>query len=266
MSNYFRRLSSPEKLHEAWKKLSKKKHSKGFDEQTIADFRADLDRNIHAISVELRAGSFEFTPLWGVLNEKAGGGKRPLKIPAVRDRVVLKAVQLSIEKRFDRYNLDCSYGYVKGRTVGDAIDRVGELAAAGNNWVLEADMKRFFDTVDQDLLMQRFIKQIRIRSIEELVRKALKVEVGNLSLFRPEDQELFPAADSGIPQGGVLSPMLANFYLHPFDRAMSDAKFNLIRYADDFVVMCRSESEARAAFSLAMKVLNSDLRLRDPRS
>lgn len=262
MANYFRQLSSPAALLKAWHRLSKKKHSYGFDEQTIEQFKADLDRNITDISRELRSGTFEFTPLLGRLLDKQGGGKRALKIPAVRDRVVLKAVQLLIDHRFDQYNLPCSFGYIRNVRVADAVDRVRNLAASGNVWVLEADMSKFFDTVDQNFLMDRFIKQIRIRSLENLIRRALKTEVGNLDCFRPDERAMFPLADSGIPQGGVLSPMLANYYLYPFDKAMSMAGFNLVRYADDFVVMCDSEPKARQAYDLARKILEDDLRLK----
>jgi RNA-directed DNA polymerase len=261
MGNYLRRLSAPENLVRAWKKLSKKKHSRGFDEQTIEEFKRDLDRNIREISVELRSGTFEFTPLLGHLHEKPGGGKRPIKIPAVRDRVVLKAVQLLISHRFDKYNLPCSFGYVPGVSTADAVDSVKRLAASGNVWVLEADMSKFFDTVDQTVLMERFVRQIRTRSLEGLVRRALQVEVGNLDSFRPKERDMFPSPDSGIPQGGVLSPMLANFYLYPFDRGMSDAGFNLVRYADDFVVMCTTEEQARSAYDLAKRILEDNLRL-----
>jgi RNA-directed DNA polymerase len=262
MANYYRQLSTPENLLRAWKKLKKKKYSRGFDEQTIEEFKNDLDRNIRQISAELRSGAFEFTPLVGRLHDKPGGGKRPLKIPAVRDRVVLKAIQLLIAHRFDKYNLPCSYGYIPDVSTSDAVNRVKELAASGNVWVLEADMSKFFDTVDQSLLMDSFVKRTGIRSLEGLIRRALQVEVGNLDFFRPDEREMFPRADSGIPQGGVLSPMLANFYLHPFDKEMSKEGFNLVRYADDFVVMCASEEQARSAYALAKKILEVTLRLK----
>jgi len=255
-------LSAPENLINAWNKLSKKKYSRGFDEQTIEEFRRDLDQNIREISAELRSGTFEFTPLLGLLHEKQGGGKRPIKIPAVRDRVVSKAVQLLISHKFDRYNLPCSFGYIPGVSTADAVDSVKRLAASGNVWVLEADMSKFFDTVDQTVLMERFVRQIRVRSLEGLVQRALQVEVGNLDSFRPEERDMFPSADSGIPQGGVLSPMLANFYLYPFDKGMSDAGFNLVRYADDFVVMCTSEDQARSAYDLAKRILEDSLHLK----
>jgi len=262
MANYFRQLSAPENLLWAWKKLHKKKHSRGFDEQTIEEFKNDLDRSIRQISAELRSGAFEFTPLLGRLHEKPGGGKRPIKIPAVRDRVVSKAIQLLISHKFDKYNLPCSFGYISGVSTGDAVECVRRLAASGNVWVLEADLSNFFGTVDQALLMDRFVRQIRVRSLENLIRRALQIEVGNLDFFRPDEREMFPVGESGIPQGGVLSPMLANFYLYPFDKRMSDARFNLVRYADDFVVMCTSEGQARSAYDLAKRILEDDLHLK----
>ena len=262
MANYLRQLSDRENLLRAWKKLSKKKHSRGFDKQTIEEFRRDLEQEIRKISGELRSGTFEFTPLLGRLPNKPGGGKRPIKIPTVRDRVVAKTIQLLISHKFDKFNLPCSFGYVPRVRIADAVERVKGLAASGNIWVLEADMSRFFDTVNQPMLMDRFVRQIRVRSLEDLVRRALKVEVGNLDSFRPDERELFPLADSGIPQGGVLSPMLANFYLYPFDKKMSGAGYNLVRYADDFVVMCATEEQARSAYVLAKRVLEEDLCLR----
>src|SRR6266852_8714992 len=128
MGNYLRQLSAPETLLRAWKKLSKKKHSRGFDEQTIDEFKRDLEQNIRKISLELRSEAFEFTPLLGLLHEKPGGGMRPIKIPAVRDRVVCKAIQMLISHKFDKYYLPCSFGYITGVSVADAVARVKQLA------------------------------------------------------------------------------------------------------------------------------------------
>jgi RNA-directed DNA polymerase len=261
MQTYLRKLSALPNLYAAWKKLKKKKHSRGFDDQSIDKFKRDLDRNLRGIRDDLRTGRFEFTPFLGVLHDKPGGGKRPIKIPAVRDRVILKAIQLLISHKFDMYNLPCSYGYIPGVKVADAVKRVRDLAGSGNPYVLEGDISKFFDTVDRDILMKRFVHKIRIPSLEDLISRALRVETGNLDDFRPVEREMFPMADSGIPQGGVLSPMLANFYLYPFDKAMTAAGFKLVRYADDFVVMCKTEGEARAAYALAYSVLHDQLKL-----
>ena len=261
MSNYFHRLYQPEHLRRAWKKLKKKKYSQGFDQQTIAEFQQDVQNKIESVSRELRLGTFQFTPLLGVLQDKPSGGKRPLKVPAVRDRLVLKAIHLLIAPRFEKFNLPCSFGYRRGLSCTDAVKRVRDLAAQGKVWVLEGDISKFFDTVDRSLLMERFLRQVRIRSLKSLISRALEVEVGNLDAFRPYERELFPLADSGIPQGGVLSPLLSNFYLYPFDNAMTKANFDLVRYADDFVVMCPTEKQAHEAYTLAHRVLQDELRL-----
>jgi hypothetical protein len=128
--------------------------------------------------------------------------------------------------------------------------------------VLEADIEKFFDTVNQELLIQDFTKQIRATSLLPLLNQAVRVEVGNLKSFQPFDRALFPAPDSGIPQGGVLSPMLANFYLRQFDSEMTDRGFNLVRYADDFVVMCKSNAEANEAYKASIELLEGRLKLR----
>jgi RNA-directed DNA polymerase len=259
--SYLRQLCQVEHFHEARKKLSKKKHSRGFDQQTIERFGNQLDHNIRQLTQELRSGSFEFRPLLGCLMDKPDGSKRPLKIPAVRDRLVMKAIQLLVAHKFRKYDLPCSFGYIRRLSTADAVKRVQELAREGKIWVLEGDIAKFFDTVDRFLLMSRFLREIRIPSLENLVSRALQLEIGNLDAFSPVEKDMFPRSDSGIPQGGVLSPLLANFYLYPFDRAMTDAGFNLVRYADDFVVMCESEQRARDAYSLAERVLQADLHL-----
>jgi RNA-directed DNA polymerase len=263
MSSYYSRLSQPSHLLRAWKGISKSnKYSRGFDERTIKDFSDNLGEEILHLSRELRTKTFQFTPARGVLIEKAEGKKRPIKVPAIRDRVVLNGIKDLISSKFERFNLDCSFGYVKGRNVGDAIDRVKRLAAEGRQYVLEADIRSFFDNVNQALLVEMFTREVRAGSLRPLLEQAIHVEVGNKDSFRPTDREMFPAANSGIPQGGILSPMLANFYLHKFDAAMMGRKFEVVRYADDFVVMCRTEQEAREAYQLCIEIMENQLQLK----
>lgn len=262
MASYYSQLCSPRHLFGAWRDISKSnKFSKGFDERSIKDFSDHLGEEILHLNRELREKTFAFVPARGVLAEKAGGKKRPIKVPAVRDRVVLTGIKQLISKKFEAFDLDCSFGYIKNRNVGDAIDTVMQLAASGRKYVLEADIKSFFDTVDQTLLLDMFTKEIRSRSLRPLIEQAIRSEVGNLDSFVPVDRAMFPAPDSGIPQGGVLSPMLANFYLYKFDLAMTSKGFNLVRYADDFVVMCNTEREALDAYSLCLEVLERGLKL-----
>jgi len=263
MTSYYSRLCSPRHLFEAWRRISKSnKFSHGFDERSIKDFSDNLGEEILRLSRELREKTFTFTPARGVLAEKAGGKKRPIKVPAVRDRVVLTGIKELISPKFESFDLDCSFGYIKHRNVGDAIDTVMQLANTGRKFILEADIKSFFDTVDQTLLMEMFTKEIRATSLRPLLEQAVRAEVGNLDSFTPYDRLMFPAPDSGIPQGGVLSPMLANFYLYKFDSAMTNKGFRLVRYADDFVVMCSSNREAQDAYKLCLEILEGQLKLR----
>jgi RNA-directed DNA polymerase len=261
MSSCYDRLCKPQTLRRAWRKLNKSnKHSHGFDNETIQAFKDHLDENIEKISNRLKSGEYIFVPLRAKPIPKAGGGIRILRIPAVRDRVVLTALQMLIAPRFEKFDRPCSYGYVKGRSRFDAIAALRKLANDGNRWVLEADIKKFFDKVPRSILKEKFVKQIRIPSITPLVEQAIDLEVGNCDQFNPSERA-FLIAESGIPQGGVLSPMLANFYLSDFDVAMENAGFNLVRYADDFVVMCSSKEEAKRAYTLCLEVLEKNLDL-----
>jgi RNA-directed DNA polymerase len=263
MSSYYSKLCQLSHLRLAWRRISKtNKFSRGFDDQTIKNFGDYLEDNLEQISSELRNRNYEFRKARGLLIVKQGGGKRPLKIPAVRDRVVLKGIELLISPRLRGYDLPCSFGYVPNKSVPDAIRRVRQLANEGNTWVLEADIKKFFDSVDRPLLIDAFARKIRMSSLTPLIKSSLQVELGNPEDFTPEDRDVFPDADSGIPQGGVLSPLLANFYLHPFDAAMMRAGFNLVRYADDFVVLCRTQAEADRAYRLCLQVIEGKLNLR----
>lgn len=251
-------------LRRAWRALSKRKRdSHGLDGVTIEEFGNHLETHLEHISDQLRNKTYKFSDARGVLLPKPGSDKRrPIKIPAIRDRVVLKAISLLIEPRFRKYNLDCSFGYVRGRGVQDAIRRVKKLASEGKQSVLEADIHKFFDEVDRELLIRRFTREIKLISLRKLIENGLRMELGNLGSFTDEERKIFPAADSGIPQGGVLSPMLANFYLYPLDKAMQDGCFDLVRYADDFVVMCDTQQKAKQAYDLAKSILEDELRLR----
>jgi RNA-directed DNA polymerase len=261
MPSYYDRLCNRTLLLQAWKSLNKtNRFSHGLDNVTIDDFRARLEENIDKTAKQLKKRKYEFVPLRAKPIEKEGGGTRLLRIPAVKDRVVMTALKSLISHRFRRFDLACSHGYVPGRSPLTAVRAVRALRSSGLEWVLEADIKKFFDTVDRGVLVDKFIENIRIPSIVPLLRQAIATEVGNLENFGPADQA-FLMADSGIPQGGVLSPMLANFYLYPFDKAMENAGYQLIRYADDFVVLSHTFDEAKRAYDLCLSILEGKLSL-----
>jgi len=252
-------ISEKESLRHAWKAISKRNlRSKGLDNVTIAAFKSNLEENLAQIGVELRARSYIFNKLRAHAIDKPGSSKkRPLQIAAVRDRVVMKAVAMFISPAFDQFNLPCSFAYVKGGGVGPVVGRIHDLIGQGHKTYLEADIIDFFGTVDRDLLWSRFSKHVRHKSLLPLIRQCFDLELGNLDDLKTEDQKLFVGSDSGIPQGGVLSPMLANYYLFEFDRKMLKKGFNLVRYADDFVVMCESREMAERAHDLCKSTLKS---------
>src|SRR5271165_2088373 len=227
-------ISEIEHLRKAWRAISKRNtRSKGLDDVTIASFKTHLEDHLGTISADLRSNQYVFGKLRAhAINKPGSTKKRPLQIPVVRDRVVMKAIALFIAPAFDRFNLSCSFAYVKGRGLQPAIKRVQELIEGGDKYYLESDIIDFFGSVDREVLWERFSKRIRHKSLLPLIRQCFDLELGNLHDLETEDQQLFEGADSGIPQGGVLSPMLANFYLYEFDRKVTNTGFNLVRYAD----------------------------------
>ncbi len=173
----------------------------------------------------------------------------------------MKSIALFIDPVFQKYDLPCSFAFIKSRGVTKAIERIQELVDLGNKFYFEADIINFFGSVDRQTLWTMFSAQVRHKSLLSLLRQCFNLELEDLQSHKTEFQELFFGADSGIPQGGVLSPMLANFYLHEFDRRMLARGFNLVRYADDFVVMCKTEEDARRVYDFA-KITLQTLNLR----
>jgi RNA-directed DNA polymerase len=250
-------IADVDHLKRAWKSINRRNlRSRGLDDVTIQDFKAVLDDNLRQISLDLKAKKYVFQKLRPHAMEKPGSvQKRPLRIATVRDRVVMKAIAEYIAPSFQRFDLPCSFAYVKGGGVGAAVARIKQLVEQNYKIYLQADIIKFFDSVDKNLLWDRFAKRVRQKSLLPLIRQCFDLEVGDIDSLKTEDQELFLGTESGIPQGGCLSPMLANFYLFEFDKSLTDAGFNLVRYADDFVVMCESGERAESAYNLCTNVL-----------
>ena len=254
-----RTISETAFLRKAWREISKRnERSRGIDNVTIKAFKSQLDQNLAEIAAELKSGQYKFNKLRPHALRKSGSKKpRPLQIATVRDRVVMKALALYIEPTFNKFNLACSYAFIKNRGVKAATDRIRELLAQGNKYYFESDIINFFGAVDKQFLWRMFSKEIRHRSLLPLLQQSFNLELEDLGSYDTEFQNLFLGVDSGIPQGGVLSPMLANFYLHEFDRRMTRSGLKLIRYADDFVVMCESGAHALEAYKESQTILRT---------
>jgi len=250
-----RALSNIDKLRLAWGKINKRKRSAGVDGITIAAFAGNADKYLKQIASDLKSEKYKFSDSKGVLRPKMEGQPRPLKIATIRDRVVAKALAMHLESRLTRFDQPCSFGYHRQKSTIKAVKAIEALAESGSRWVLEADIKKFFDNVDRGLLLKKLRRITKSSKTLAFIDEALTSEVANLDKLAGELQGLFPSASQGIPQGNMLSPMLANFYLHDFDVAMLKKGYGLIRYADDFVVMCKTKDEANAAYEYARKLL-----------
>jgi group II intron reverse transcriptase/maturase len=257
-----RKLITLSDLRIAWAKLNKRNpRSTGVDGVSIAAFAASSESQLRKIAQLLAVDKYQFQGSKGVLIDKSDGGKRPLKIATVKDRVVAKALALHLEPKLQKFDQPCSFGYRKKMGTRDAVEAIHKLADGGSKWVLEADIKKFFDKVDRKILLQKLARVVRSPRRLALIEKALTSEIQNRHALDPDLLQLFPSASSGIPQGNTLSPLLANYYLHAFDRAMLKKGYGLVRYADDFVVMCKTKQEAEQACQYAQTFLRGKLGL-----
>jgi RNA-directed DNA polymerase len=237
----------PTTLYAAWLTVKANKGSAGSDRQSIKDFERNLTDNLAQLEQELAKGSYRPRPIWRVYIDKPGSkDKRPLGIPCVRDRVVQAALRLVIEPIFEKEFVERSYGFRPERGCKDALREVERLLKAGFVHVVDADLKSYFDSIPHAKLMGEVGKYIGDGRVLSMIETFLKQDIlEGLALWTPE---------KGVPQGAVISPLLSNLYLHPVDVAMAEAGFHKVRYADDFVILCRSHAEAEAALRLAQQL------------
>ena len=232
---------SPQALETAVKTVTARKGSAGVDGQTTKAFAKSGAEEIAVITRLLREGRYEPRPVKRRWIEKPGSKDlRPLGIPTVRDRVVQSALLYVMEPIFESGFAEHSYGFRPGRSARHAVERVEALLEAGNTWVVDADIKGYFDSIPQDKLLARIREKISDGRILALLEKFLRQGVMDTACgWQP--------TENGTPQGAVISPLLANIYLNPLDHQMAGRGREMIRYADDFVILCRTEAEAREA-------------------
>lgn len=237
-------------LRASWTKVRENRGAAGIDGTSIARFAAQEERYLKQIEEELRTGSYEPEAVRRVYIPKPGTAKkRPLGIPTVKDRIVQTALRHVLEPIWEKQFLDQSYGFRPGRGCKDALRRVDELLRAGHLWVVDADIRSFFDTVDHGVLMSEVERSVSDGAVLELVRKFLTQRVmDEVRTWTPEE---------GMPQGATLSPLLANIYLHPVDQDLVAQGFEIVRYADDLVILCRCEADARRALACLERVIST---------
>lgn len=232
----------PTTLYAGWLKVKARKGKAGSDRQSIEDFERNLEVNLDLLHRELTEGSYRPRPIWRVYIDKPGSKeKRPLGIPCVRDRVVQAALLLVLEPIFENEFSTQSYGFRPGRGCKDALREVERLLKDGYVYVVDADLKAYFDSIPHDRLMKEISKNIADGRVLELLENFLKQDIlEGLALWSPEQ---------GTPQGAVISPLLANLYLHSVDVAMAHGGFHMVRYADDFVILCCTQQDAEVALA-----------------
>ncbi len=235
-------------LKAAWFSVKANEGSAGSDHQSIKGFERDLEANLTRLEEELLSGTYRPKNIRRVYIDKPGSrDKRPLGIPAVRDRVVQAALRMTIEPIFEREFVPGSYGFRPKRGCKDALREVEQLLKSGCIHVVDADIKAYFDSIPHELLMNEVRKYIADGRVLKLLETFLKVDIlDGMNRWTPE---------GGTPQGAVISPLLANLFLHPVDIAMAEAGYRMVRYADDFVVLCGSHGEAQSALTLVSKLI-----------
>jgi len=235
------KVCAPATLAAAWEKVWANAGAAGVDRQSIERFEAREDLYLAELAAALRDGSYRAQPIRRVDIPKGDGGTRPLGIPTVKDRIVQTAVKFVLEPIFEATFRPTSYGFRPGRGCRDALAEVAQLIANGHTFVVDADLASYFDTIPHGRLMRRVEEHISDGRVLGLLRDWLDQDIlRGMERWTPT---------TGTPQGAVISPLLANIYLHPLDELMAARGYRMVRYADDFVVLCKSREEAAAALA-----------------
>lgn len=236
-------------MMQAFKAVKKNRGAAGIDKVSIAMFQQNLDDNLAALKRDLKKGTFTPKPLRRVwISKDAKGTKfRPLGIPAVRDRVAQEVIRRLLEPIFEPLFHDGSFGFRPKRSCHNAIDRVLSFHDEGDRITLDADIAGFFDNIPHKLIVAAVAEEVADGNILSLVEKFLAAGVMDSGVFKP--------TTIGTPQGGVISPLLANVVLNQLDWRLEKAGYRFVRYADDFVVVCASRQEAKAAWEFVEEIM-----------
>jgi group II intron reverse transcriptase/maturase len=242
-------------LIRAWKAVRRNRGAAGVDRVSIRMFEANLRQNLLALMKQLKTGSYRSTLLRRTHIPKGSGSKdlRPLGIPTVRDRIAQEVVRRLIEPIFEPQFHDASYGFRKFRNAHQAIQRLLALRTQGFHWTVDADIKGFFDNIEHDLIMHLIRCDIADGKVLDHLESFLRSGVLEDGVPRPTLR--------GTPQGGVISPLLANVVLNHLDWRLHHEDLQFVRYADDFVVLCQTQDEAEKALAFTQRVIQDELDL-----
>ena len=245
---------TPQLMMQAFKTVKRNRGAAGIDKVSVQMFEANLDANLDSLMRDLKKGNFQPKPLRRVWISKDAKAKklRPLGIPAVRDRVAQEVIRRLLEPIFEPLFHNYSFGFRPGRSCHQAIEQVLSFHKDGYRATLDADISGFFDNIPHKLIVDAVAEEVADGNILRLVKKFLRAGVMENGVFKP--------TTIGTPQGGVVSPLLANIVLNRLDWRLAEAGYRFVRYADDFVVVCQSRQQAEQALTLVEQIM-TDLEL-----
>jgi len=238
-----------ENLEQAWRKVRANGGGAGVDGETLRAFEKNWRGNLLELARDLEQGQYKPQPVHRLYVPKGNGEKRPLTIFTVRDRITQRAVYDALAPQYEKKFLDCSYGFREGRSRQDAVAAIERERDAGKQWVADGDIKDCFERIDHALLLEMLRGDKLDARILWLIERWLKARVFNET---PNPKKMV-----GAYQGGVISPLLANIYLHAFDVELTQKGLTLFRYADDWIILTSKKVQAEAALVVAEEVLSS---------
>ncbi|MEF3309408.1 group II intron reverse transcriptase/maturase [Paenibacillus sp. GYB004] len=234
-------------LEEAFKEVKRNRGAAGIDRMTIKAFESGLEHHLEVLQQTLRSKTYRPKPVRRVHIPKADGTQRPLGIPTVGDRIVQAAARRVLEPIFEAKFMDCSYGFRPERSAHMALHKIRKDLDDGFRYVIDADLKSYFDTIPHERLIGLVKETVVDGSVLALLEQFLRAGVMDGGSYHTNEQ--------GTPQGGVISPLLANIYLHPLDEAMTKRGHRLTRYADDFVICCKTQKGAERVLRSVVRLL-----------
>lgn len=239
----------PENFSQAWIKVRDNKGCAGADQETIDDFADNLNINLTQLNHSVANNSYQPHPLKQVFIPKNNGKVRELRIPTVRDRIVQQALLNVLVPVIEPTFSDCSFAYRPHRSIIKAVAKIAHWRDQGYRWILDADLVKYFDSIDRQILLLELRQHINHPGILYLIKAWI-----SSSILTKKGLEI---PDKGIPQGAVVSPLLANVYLDKFDKSISSTDLKLVRYADDFLVLGKSHNRILQAYSEVVKLLHT---------
>ena len=241
-------------LEEAFREVKRNGGAAGVDRVTVKAFEERLEDNVRVLQQALRSKTYQPKPVRRVYIPKADGSQRPLGIPTVRDRVVQAATKRILEPIFEAKFLDCSFGFRPERSAHMALKKIRKDLMDGYLYVIDADIKSYFDTIPHDKMINEVREEVTDGSVLSLLESFLEAGIMEGGSFQ--------LSQTGTPQGGVISPLLANIYLHRLDEQMTERGHRITRYADDFVICCRSQKGAERVLRTVVRFLEQEMGLK----